>query len=1679
MSAEIGTLLDLLRARAYAHGEALAFSELADDGSCARSLTFGELERQAQALGVVYGRRAAPGARVVLAEGSSLDFVKRLFGLLYAGLVPVPAPAPTSQTTARRLEAQARDCDAVAWIGPAVASAPSPLAHFERWDEEWLANVDTASELPPISPRSDEVAFLQYTSGSTSSPRGVVVTHRAILANERDIARAFEHDDTTVFASWLPPFHDMGLIGGILQPMYLGIPCYLLTPLQFVADPGLWLRVIGRYRVTTSGGPNFAYELCLQRVTDSEREQLDLSSWRVAFNGAEPVRADTLARFAATFASAGFRRRSLMPCYGLAEATLFVSGSRAAVAPLTRPSSGSTGDLQPLGESPTGGVHVSSGRPADSLEVAIVDPVTACPLPDGEEGEIWIAGDSVADRYFRHPGGGVFGVRLSARPKLRFLRSGDLGFLCRGELFVTGRIKDLLLVQGRNVHPADVEIAAATVRICDRRPLVAAVEDPSGPGRVVVIVEVPAGIVPPADAPSEVRAAVAAECGVHVQTVVLLLGGRLPRTTSGKLQRAECARLFATGSLGTAITDVDTAPPVGDATEHESVDVWQMLANALSSVDLEPPTHEQRGRSPVEHGLSSLDAIRLASALTRLSTVSLAVSEILGARSFESLVDRLREGTRAVSAPTRGAPTSLPGAVEAMVSRAIRDPGRVAENLSIALSLPPSVATDACRRAVTDLAARHSSLRTTLLTTAGTIGARVRADIDPWLEQAPSCESLADALVDVASRPFDLATEPLMRACIHDSTVGAPTLQLVFHHAAVDFWSLRQLFCELDATLCGDPVPEPAPLVVRKPTVEARVRAQRYWRRVFPDAVSLMALPAAPPTGQRLSGRALTLELSHTSARALRQRAAALAVTPAALQLAAFQALLALYGGRRQIITAVPFLNRDAAILDAICCRVNVLPVVSEFDDQACFGNLARKVHWRLLELQSLQDVPFAEAGITMVRQEDRSPATQFGFVPYDSPGDGSAIILALRGHRVQLDFAGGRSTAIPVERFEPNADLLLATAELGGRLMATIEFDAGRVHENFARDFALAWKALMTSLAFEEDATSQSVSQLCRPVDRAAISSARGSRREPPGTNAFDLLERRARRWPDVTAVEYQASAFTYRELLGMAYASGAELERRGVSAGDRIAMTGRSRPELAAAILGMWSLGAVYCPIDPDYPAQRRTDIEARLRARMTVSDPSLLQRLTLDQRRNCVVSPADPAYVIFTSGSSGRPKGVVLPHRGLVNTISAQSMFGLVPGRRVLQASALGFDASIFEIVLALAHGATLVIPPTRIQDGAQLTSAIEELDIDCAVLSPSLIAAMDINGPVPSTLIAAGEACPNAVVRAWAPRCELFNAYGPTECSIWATVERLSAPEDEPLIGRPICNVDVAVVDGGLRPVPVWAPGELVIGGAGVGLGYLDTPDARFLTSADALSGSSGYRTGDRVRMRSDGRLEFLGRNDRQVKVRGLRIELGDVETALGRCCGVERAVALLLRPHSEAAAIAAAVTVAPGDAPSPEQLRRELRSQLPAAAVPVSIRVLDRLPVDAHGKVDTRQLQAALEGSWERGPRPTDTAATPTERLILSVCEQILDIAPAGADSNLLELGVHSLNAVRIVGRLSQVLRREVPVAALFEYPEIGALAAFLDRFAASWPAIELERQAGAKGVQGGARVPEA
>jgi acyl-CoA synthetase (AMP-forming)/AMP-acid ligase II/acyl carrier protein len=1022
------TLVQLLRHKAARHPDRRLYTFLADGESEEAYLTYGELDRRARAVAALLQQSHARGERALLLYPAGLDFIAAFFGCLYAGIVPVPTypphPARLNRTPEKLLallhDAQPSLALTNTELLTKSAVLQSQLARVTSL--KWLAtdNLKDDAQEAWRDPQVDErtLAFLQYTSGSTAAPKGVMVSHGNLLHNQRMIKAAFAQTEESVVVGWLPLYHDMGLIGNVLHPLYVGASCLLMSPLSFVQRPLRWLQAITKYRATTSGGPDFAYQLCARKITQGERELLDLSSWRVAFNGAEPIRSETLDLFTATFSSCGFRREAWFPCYGLAESTLFVAGGVKEESRLTRAFQTDALEQGRVIEESTPDARsktlVSCGRPSAEQRVIIVDPSTLSERPALEVGEIWTSSESVALGYWNRETETeeTFHATLAGQNKGPFLRTGDLGFLHEGELFVTGRHKDLIIIRGRNFYPQDIEQTVERCHALLRANSGAAFSIESDGGELLVVLQE----LDPRHAGHEmeesaqaIRQAVALQHELKIYDVLLLKAGSIPKTSSGKTQRRACRELYLSGSLdiihrdtlaeSTAwlppdetIADLSSTSfenPLDLPTDErvEALDAY--LLDRLSGVLGLSSSRLHREQSVNAIGLDSLGALELKGRIETELGLDIPLTKFLDDSTIADLTAFLldeaaskrmsRSDIQPIARSEKSSQYKLSSGQRALWFMHQLAPESSAYIIARAVRILSPLDEDALRRAFQAIVNRHASLRTTFITREGeplqqvsdeALISFVAEDGSGW-----SDERLRERLAEAAYQPFDLESGPLLRVHLFKRAVHEHILLLSVHHIVSDFWSIGLLVHELgqlyDAHATGQP---PAlefldlqfrDYVAWERETLAGIEGERlwdFWREQLAGELPVLNLQTdypRPPV-QTYKGSAQSFKLGRELTEQLKVLSREEGSTLYVALLAVFNILLFRYTGQPEILVGSPTSGRHrAGFRNLIGYFVNPLVHRSFPDGDKSFQTFLQEVRRTVLLGLEHQDFPF------------------------------------------------------------------------------------------------------------------------------------------------------------------------------------------------------------------------------------------------------------------------------------------------------------------------------------------------------------------------------------------------------------------------------------------------------------------------------------------------------------------------------------------------------------------------------------------------------------------------------------------------------------------------------------------------------------------------------------------------
>ncbi|SEN18920.1 non-ribosomal peptide synthase domain TIGR01720/amino acid adenylation domain-containing protein [Stigmatella aurantiaca] len=1699
-----------------------------DSASC----TYGELDARARRIAVALSG-LEPGARVVLLYPPGLEYIAGFFGTLYAGLVAVPAYPPDParlERTLPRLQAIIQDARATAVLTTSFIVSMGDFL-FEQAPElkglHWVAT-DALPEggeagwrAPDVAPRS--LAFLQYTSGSTGTPKGVMLSHANLLHNLESIHRSFRASTGSTGVIWLPPYHDMGLIGGILEPLYGAFPTVLMSPLTFLKRPQRWLEAISRHRGTISGGPNFAFDLCVRRIPEEVRESLDLSSWEVAFCGAEPIRVDTLDRFKRAFGPRGFRERSLYPCYGLAEGTLIVTGVEQGTGAVARTLEAAALERSRAVEVPggTAGARemVACGASMPDQELLIVHPEAHTRCAEGEVGEIWVRGPSVAQGYWQRPEASeaTFHARVQGGGEERFLRTGDLGFLADGELFVAGRLKDLVILRGRNHYPQDLELTAERAHPALRPGCGAAFSvDAGGEERLVLVQEVDTRhTVDSAEVLAALRQALSEHHETQAHAVLLLEPGSIPKTSSGKIQRHACRAGFLSGGLRTvAVWKEGTAPvepvsPRADAlaplAQDAALEPW-LRSRVAARLRVSP--EELSLQVPITQlGLDSLAAVELSHDIEKGLGVALPMAVLLQGPSVAELAERVRSHRAGAAGEVlpplvRGARQGEPLLSFSQLRLWFLDAlerGSPAYNISAAVQLEGALDAAVLERCFAEVVRRHETLRTAFALREGEPVQRI-ADTLPViipladLSGLPAAERDAAAVAlarEEARRPFDLSTGPLLRLTLVRMDPRAHMLVLVMHHIVSDGWSMGVLVKEVGALYAAYQRGEPSPLAElpvqyadwagwQRAWLEGGVLEAQlgWWRERLHGAPPALELPTDRPRSSTPSyrGHSVPVRLPVELSDAVKALAKREGLTSFMVVLAAWQVLLARYSGQQDVCVGTPVAGRTRPEVEGLVgFFVNTLVLRTELADHLSFRDVLGRVRETTLGAYAHQDVPFEKLVEVLrpARDLGRTPLFQAMLAFQQDPlPELSLPGLALRP--VALD--------VGLTKFEVSLNLSDTREGFAGVLLCNADLFDVTTAERMARHLGtlLAAAVAQPELRVAElpllDATERHQVLVAWNDTHLGL---------PDDACLHQLFEAQAARVPAHTAVVADGESLTYREVETRANQLAGYLRTLGVGPDVPVGLCLERRVEAIVGLLGILKAGGAYVPLDPAHPAARQRQILEQAGARVVVTagalherfhaQPFTVIRLDADTERlarfrgeaeACTAAPGNLAYVIFTSGSTGQPKGVAIEHRNIVRYVRGIiQRLSLREGMSFASVSTLAADLGHTAVFPALALGGTLHLVATDVaSDAAALGDYFEQHVVDCLKVVPShlraLLASQKPGRVLPrQRLVLGGEAADWALVhqvRVCAPGCEVFNHYGPTETTVGVLTLPASAmpteaqPASVPL-GTPVPDVQAYVLDAHLQPVPVGVIGELYIGGGQVGRGYLGQPGLtaeRFVPSPFGhVAGARLYRTGDRARLLPDGCITFLGRGDGQLKVRGFRVEPGEVEAALKRHPAVREAVAIASEVRPGDRQLVAYVTAVPGSTPDVEALKAFLQERLPSYLVPSALGVLDALPLTANGKVNHRALPVL-----EPGGAPPDAVAprTPSEELLAGIFAGLLGVERVGVQDDFFALGGHSLLATRAVSRIRETFQVELPLRAFFEAPTVAMLARRLE-----------------------------
>ncbi len=1093
--------VSLLQHRADRNGQKIAYTFLNESGLLLEEVNYSQLDYHARKWAVCLQQRHKPGERVLLLFPSGPLFLIAFLACLYAGLIAVPSYPPARTQRARsfqRFMAVANNSMArVGLVSGQSVNIGDLQSHGPLLNEsiDWI-DVDEIDSDPDAWTEPEinlqDIAFLQYTSGSTAAPKGVIVTHGNIMHNQNMIQIGFNHSADDIVVGWLPLFHDMGLIGNLLQPLYLGAYCVLMPPACFLSSPYKWLSAISKYKATTSGGPDFSYRLCVEKIKNEDKKLLDLSSWRVAFNGSEPVRASTIEKFSSTFETCGFNRQAFLPCYGLAETTLLAT-IRNKHQPLA-PKEFSIHALQadqaaaPISDADAITLVSSGHSPQASQSVIVVSVKKFMPCEDKQVGEIWIKSDSVAQGYWQHDDVDCFEAYLADYSSGPFLRTGDLGFMLDGELFVTGRLKDLIILNGRNLYPNDIEHTVENCHpaLCSGSSAAFSVQLNSsgsadiGKESLIIVSEISNYKDLDLTMLMELmNVAVLKSFNVKPEQIVLIRRRSLPKTTSGKVQRSATKLAFLNGELRVvqsyrpandqqiehlnATTQIKERSHFADENSLLLEKLHKLIADKLSlpieKVDIK--------KSPVALGMDSLVCASLRADVISAFNVDIGLEVFLDDLSIvglgkEIMLRRNDENYSAIKQPHANhsndqTPVPLSFAQLGIWLADQLNTENIAFNLPFAIDLQGQLNLSNFRQAISTVVARHSIFNTVLVEHQGKPlqlrNLNKHADVT-LIDLSALDESIRNnwlkhyCLLD-SMRSFDLSQGPLYRFLVFRITASRHVLYINLHHIIADGWSIGLVLKEL-TEIYGSLSQNKQPKLKKLPyqyidyalwqrqaeTTGQWSGALEFWKKRLSPAPAQLDLSSFSINSESrpLQGGTFEAVIAEKICVSLRQMSQQENLTIYILLLTILKVLLYRRTGEKDITVGTGTLGRNIADSEKIVGNfINMIAMRTDCSGNPKFKELMKRVKETCLSAFAHQDIPFELLASKVNIRQTSMDSSQFQvtFGTQNEPRV-DAVFEGLTASRYPLCSA-------PVSRY----DLSLWVSDVGQNLKASWTYNA------------------------------------------------------------------------------------------------------------------------------------------------------------------------------------------------------------------------------------------------------------------------------------------------------------------------------------------------------------------------------------------------------------------------------------------------------------------------------------------------------------------------------------------------------------------------------------------------------------------------------------------------------------
>ncbi len=1696
-------IVECLRANAVSTPQKVAFNFLGDGENVSSSLTYAELDQKTDAIASWLIDNGFYNQRALLLFPSSIEFMLAFFACLKAGVVAIPANQLGNFRNLDRLNAIISNAE------------PSIILSIKKYKDgvdknesicskisslSWLSIDEfNCSELEGIpASHKNDLAFIQYTSGSTGSPKGVMISHNNISENCEMTGSAFEVKSESVCCAWLPLFHDMGLFGSALLPIYSGATSVFMPPACFLQKPIRWFSALSTYKATHTAAANFSFDLCSQAINPGDIDGLDLSNLKMILTGGEPVSPDSVDKFIECFNAIGIGHSKIYPAYGMAETGVFITGGK-----VGESASRLRLDTVELGqhkikECEKGKCLVSNGWPRGDGKVVIVDPNTNKELENDSIGEVWVHGPHVAEGYWKNEDQtlSTFRAKIDGQDK-SYLRTGDFGFIQDNELYITGRMKDIVIVRGRNHYPQDIEatVNCSSIDLRDNACAAFSIEK-DGTEALVVVQEIKRSAIKNIDIIStekKIRKQLALRHELTPVDIVLLKPMQLPLTSSGKVQRQQCKALYLTDSLKRFNTPLHSE-------KNRSDDDFESLGRFVTLIAEQlkiPQSSINPNDNLFDLGLDSLAAAQLQNTVLQSFNKIITLEDIWDSTDIASLASIIDLKPAQNQFPSKNPLSGQSQDIRYVIEKT---------DHTQAFSLTPvqqaywlgrgdqfhlgntschyycefdvvDLDVERLESALNQLIKLHGMLRAIVTESGQQKVLESVADYRININDASNDTSIPDQVRQSLSHEiFDTNQWPLFRVEVTPLANQETRIHFGIDLIIADVSSLFVLMNQWERLYKSD---TPTILVPKfsfqdclafeqKTSKINRDQAKNYW------STRIESFPKGPALPTKVSIESIAkpvftrrdIRIQKEQWKAIKAIAKKSRLTPSMVLCTLFSNVLQKWTQQSHFSLNMTIFNRPQqvpGVFDIVGDFTALSLLEVRLEDQRSFVE-----NCSALQQQVIRDLDHcAYSGVEVLRDIARAKKDESLFAPVvftsalsDFEADETLQMFCKPIYAISQT----PQVAFDHQAIEVNGELRIAWDTVEALFDSAMLDDMAAAYEHAIKQLGEAdnWHhAVIIPLPDHQLDCRAEYNMTAAPIPKGLL---------------HDGFVKQATVTPDKTAVITPTQALDYCTLYQYSHAIATKIISLGINRNEHVAIVMEKEWQQVAAVLGVSQSGAAYLPIDATYPCARIQQLLELGEVKLILTQAQYIEKISGLTSVKCIVvdditvddvadfddksptatipnstSQTDLAYTIFTSGSTGTPKGVMIDHRGALNTVvDVNQRFELRSDDCIFGISNLNFDLSVWDIFGPLSLGATLVLPAEC--DKLTPDNWLQQCDQHRVTVWNSVpaLAQLLFQAGTPEHMrlvMMSGDRIPVDLptqIQNQAPQCHVHSMGGATEASIWSIhypINRVDSAWSSIPYGRPMKNQRFYVLDTQLHPSPDWVAGDLFIGGTGLAKAYWkDESKTRSSFIRHPITGERLYKTGDLGRMLPCGNIEFLGRADFQVKVQGHRIELGEIEANLNQISNVRDSLANVIELNGRPLLVAYVISSEHLDT---DKIREVLGEQLPYYMVPNAIEVLTQFPLTANGKVDRKALPAPSVN--KAASCKSAIVKTPIQNTLTQIWESLLNTQDIDIDDNFFQLGGDSILAIQMVNRLKNE-GYELKIKKIFESQTIKALA---------------------------------